>query len=112
MCGCNLNNKSDKIVVSIDRDKLMQGDMYNVALLGFASNPKQFEDKLNALGLKFDDDPYEDIKFFARLNELGQDVKGMLADSNSNPIIFDFKEFLKGIEVLKQEDNPIKIDFV
>lgn len=110
--GCNCLDKSDKIVVSIDREKLQKGDMYNVALLSFASNPKEFETKLNDLGIEFDENPYEDIKVLVRLNELGGDINGMLKNKNGKQIKFDFKEFIKEIQIDESNNNPIKVDFI
>ena len=104
------NNSESKTVVSIDGNKLRQGDLYESTLLAFALNPKVFEEKLDKLGLEFDTDPYDDIKFLAELSRLGGDKSGLMKDSNGNKIVFDLVEFIRSIPVDNSDSNPIKTE--
>ncbi len=108
--SCCKTEVSDKIVVSINGEKLRQGDLYESTLLAFALNPKEFESKLLKLGLKFDSNPYKDIEFLAELSRIGGDRNGTMKDKGGNPIIFDLNEFIRTIPVDNSVNNPIKTE--
>jgi hypothetical protein len=109
--SCSCQNKSNP-VVSINNEKLLQGNLYEATLLAFSLNPAEFESRLNKLGLKFDGNPYEDIEFLAKLSNMGLDKSGKLQDVNGKPIVFDLRSFIKDIPVDMSNANPIKIELV
>jgi len=91
-------------LIHIQRKKIIEGDALSLMLLAWCVDEEAFKEAFNKVGIQVENE--KDVAQLQSFNENGLDVKGVLKDSDDNPIKFNVMEVFSTIEV---ENAPEKI---
>lgn len=120
-CGCSISLSTviddgstrraivDK--VKIDKNKFLNGDLKEITIFAYMVNPKDFNERLNKIGLKITNIE-QDAEFLSALSKKGMDKEGVMKDVNGNKIYFNYVDLLKSIKLDKKVIDKTKFNFV
>jgi hypothetical protein len=70
---------------------VLDADIFEILKLAYSIDPEAVKKSFQEHGIALDE---ENIELIATLHKNGDDVKGILLDSNDNPIYFNVEEIL------------------